>query len=369
MKQHTSAFFELLRVGLWGKEPELDLFSSQEMEWEKVFSVALSQTMMGVLMDGIRKLPRELQPPRRMLVNLVKMVAEIEDKNSKMNVLVPKLMNKLEENGCHVLLLKGQGAAMNYPHPEHRQPGDIDLFVGFDDADNDKANKIIADLASYAGPNNRKRKHAEYRVKDTDVEVHGNVSCVVNKQLETQYPLWARERLAMPPVTFRSRFGNISIPHRNFDAIYIFTHMFNHFMGGGVGLRQVCDWMMLLHKNREKIDMEMLKADVKRLGIEKPWRVFASLCVIYLGCPKDSMPLYDTAYDKKARRAMSHIFKTGNFGTLQKDKQLSSDSNKWVKKFVTFLGQLPVYADVLPQFPQETVYCFKKFVIRGAELD
>ena len=58
---------------------------------------------------------------------------------------------------------------------------------------------------------------------------------------------------------------------------------------------------------------------------------------------------------------MDAIFKTGNFGALQKAKQLSMDTNKWVKKLHTAFGQFPVYWRVGKIFPAEAVYCFLKY--------
>ena len=106
------------------------------------------------------------------------------------------------------------------------------------------------------------------------------------------------------------------------------------------------------------IDVEVLKSDLEFLGLMKFWKYFAALAVDFLGCPKDRMPFYEDNLRKKGELLLDSIFKTGNFGTLQKEKQMSMGSNTWVKKIDTAMGQLPVYWRTGKLFPKESVYCF-----------
>jgi len=365
MNKHQKKFINLLKAGLWNTAPDASVVT-HDTDWDEILRLAVNQTVLGFITNGVLQMPKEERPPKNIYFNLIKKVSDIEQRNDKMNIAVPQLMKKLQEQGCPTILMKGQGAAMNYLTPQYRQAGDIDLFVGFDEDVYNRTNEAMATIATHIGHNNQRRRHADYVMGDIVVEIHGNVSCCISKQCDAEIGAWARERLQDKNEVFRSRLGDIVVPPRNFDAIYIFVHMLNHFMGGGVGLRQVSDWMMYLNKHHDKINADMLTSDIKRLGIEKAWRLFASVAVVHFDFPRERMPLYDETFDKKSELVLDHIFKTGNFGALQKEAQLSNDANRVLKKIVTFFGQIPVYFDLIKLFPKETFYCFGRFIKTGA---
>ena len=364
MSKSQFIFLELLRAGLWDTELDLSLFKG-DVDWRAVADIAKKQTVTGIVMDGIAKLPQELRPNKVIYFNLIYIVKQIEEGNRRTNKAIPIIMNELRSKGCDSLLQKGQGVAMNYRIPYHRQVGDIDLLVGFDEDAYRKACGLMEGVSAHVGQNNRKRRHAEFSVSEIPVEIHGNVDSFINRRCDTRIAAWAKERVNGDKLIFHSRFGDIELPPFNFDAVYIFVHMAGHYMGGGVGLRQVSDWMMYMNRNYDRIDMEMLKSDIEWLGIGRYWGLFAAMAVKYLGYPAGRMPFYDAAYEKKCGRLLSHIFLTGNFGALQKEKQLSDRYNNVVKKMVTFVGQVPVYLHNLLIFPGDTTYRFMKFVNVG----
>ena len=364
MHKSQFIFLELLRAGLWDTELDLSLFKG-DVDWKAVADIAKKQTVTGIVMDGIAKLPQELRPNKAIYFNLIYIVRQIEEDNSRANKVIPIIMNELRSKGCDSLLQKGQGVAMNYRIPYHRQVGDVDLLVGFDEDAYRKACALMEGMSAHVGHNDRKRRHAEFSVRDVPVEIHGNVDSFINRRCDARITAWAKKRVDGDKLIFHSRFGDIKLPPFNFDAIYIFVHMAGHYMGGGVGLRQVSDWMMYLNRNYDRIDMEMLKSDIEWLGIGRYWGLFAAMAVKYLGLPVGKMPFYDAAYERKCGRLLSHIFLTGNFGALQKEKQLKGGSNNVLKKMVTFVGQVPVYLHNLLVFPGDTMYRFMKFVKIG----
>lgn len=366
MNKSERFFLELLRAGLWDRPLDMSL-DWTHADWESVHRLMRTQTVVGVAMDAIVKLPQELRPNKKKFFNIILSVKKIEEKNREMNRIVPVLMTALKEHGCDSLLLKGQGASMNYPNPLHRSSGDIDLFVGFDDDVYAKALDTLAAMNVILHDNNEARKHADLQLDDIVVEVHGSLGTSICKTCDMNMRAWAESALAKEKQVFHSKRGDIVLPPCNFDTLFIFVHLLNHYMQGGVGLRQVCDWMMYMYKNQDQIDVGQLQKDVAFLGIEKFWGLFASMAVKYMGYPRETMPLYDASWDGKCEGVISHIFKTGNFGAKQKDKQLSETSNRMLKKFVTLCGQIPVYVDNMRLFPRETLYCFGCFFRNGMD--
>lgn len=357
-------FLELLKSGIWNTDIDISPFKD-EVDWNHISRLSREQTVVGLVTDGIVKLPKELRPSASSLFNMISQVRTIEDSNMYMNKAAVHIINRLEGNGCHTLLLKGQGVATNYLNPKHRMPGDIDLFVGFDNSLNDKANDIMRHIASNIGHNDIKRKHAEYHVGKALVEIHGEIGTCVNKQCDNLVEEWAKKRLSEECRIIALEEGKMKVPPYNFDALYIFLHFATHYMNGGVGLRQISDWMMYIHKNYDCIDKELLERDIDFLNVREIWKTFAAMAVDFLGYPKEKMPLYDSRYGNRGRVLLGHIFKTGNFGAKQKKWQLSNKHNAVLKKIITFSGQIPVYMDNIRLFPKDTLYCFGRFVKGG----
>lgn len=367
MTNEQLAFLQLMKVGLWG---ERHLSSLEEMcrrehlNWAEIMEIANQQANIGVVTDALTKLPQDLRPSKVIYFNAISQTGEIEKANREMNDFAPVLMGKLREKGVESLLLKGQGVALCYPHPLHRQSGDIDLLVN-DEVQFQRGCELMKKIST-SSDISKQAAHAEFTAMGFVVELHGKYGFSICKKVTRNLRAWNDLRLKADSQSDNSAeklrtVNGLILPSVQFDAIFIFAHMLNHFMTGGVGLRQISDWMMFVHAHSGEIDTQLLESDLKMLGLTKFWQAFGAMAVVLLGFPQDKMPLYNKVWDRKAGRLMDSVFKTGNFGALQKAEQLSTDTNKWIKKIHTAFGQLPVYWRVGKVFPKEAIYCFFKY--------
>lgn len=361
MTDIQKVFLLLIRLGLWEKkqgglsQDDIRLLDKmKDEEWDAVMDLANLQTSMGIVTDALTFLPAELRPSKKIYLNAISQTSDIEDANKRMNDFALVLMEKLKQKDVNSRLLKGQGVAMCYFRPYHRQSGDIDLLI-LDDQQFLKGCRLM-EIISNSSKWDEKSSHAEFQAMGFVVELHGKYSFIINRKVTDRLIEWNAKRNQEVRVE-----QGLILPSLQFDAVFIFTHMLNHFMTGGVGLRQISDWMMFVNAYFDKLDMKVLEDDLNFLGIMKFWQAFASLAVMQLGFPEKKMPFYDARWNRKADTLMDAIFKTGNFGALQKAKQLSKDTNKWVKKLHTAFGQFPVYWRVGKIFPAEAVYCFLKY--------
>ena len=86
--------------------------------------------------------------------------------------------------------------------------------------------------------------------------------------------------------------------------------------GGGIGLRQICDWCRLLWTYKESIDAFLLETRLRKAGMLTEWKAFVALALEWLGMPVEEMPLLDVSckWSRNAARIMAFILETGNFG-------------------------------------------------------
>lgn len=130
MDSTTSLFFELIKISLKNKS-ELEHLPS-EKQWEMLYELGCKQSLTGVLLYGIERLPVTQRPPQELLLKwigiqqIVVSINKVQDGRSK------ELYEWFKKQGCDSCIIKGQGVARLYPQPELRQAGDIDIWVNAD---------------------------------------------------------------------------------------------------------------------------------------------------------------------------------------------------------------------------------------------
>ena len=124
-------FLELLRTGLWGGPADLRPFGEAgKPDWKGIMHLARTQAVLPLIYDGIQELPQEYRPEGAVLMKLIAYVDRVEMHNRALDAAAVEISGRLASQGIPSVLLKGQGNAVWYRNPLHRQCGDIDLYVG-----------------------------------------------------------------------------------------------------------------------------------------------------------------------------------------------------------------------------------------------
>ena len=118
--------FEFVRFSMDEKE---SVFSSyDDLDWETLYTFAEKQCILGVLYQGVEKMPEAQLPPDKILMNWYMQAKRIKKANVKLNESVIQVTGQFEKDGFPNCVLKGQGNAWMYPKPVLRCPGDIDIW-------------------------------------------------------------------------------------------------------------------------------------------------------------------------------------------------------------------------------------------------
>ncbi len=361
-------FLRLYRDSLWADvaQDTPRPIHADEATWQQVADIADAQTCQGLLADALSRLSAESRPPKPVYFSLVAATADAEDANRKMNHCLRGLFPMLERQGVRAWLLKGQGLAQCYPQPTHRMAGDIDLLIPRKD-EFDRAERLFAEHLPRGNREEEGRYERSFYVNDVIIELHSQIVTDLNPRLRCHFPAWSQAYYEREPV----RWGDVALPPADFDAIFVFVHLARHFVGGGIGLRQVADWMRFLYVHRADggkcpIDVERLVRDIDHLGLRRLWTVFAVMAVRHLGCPASVMPLYDASprYLKAADAVLRSILDEGNFG--HHDAAMDKRPQGFLTgKAFSFLIQTRRMAAKLRYFPIETLYCFPQLVFGG----
>ena len=313
MEEHEKVFFSILRSALWGTPVEVPEGFTQ---WSAVMKLAKIQALMGLVGDVLltRSEIRETLPTK-FVVRLQDIPMTSVGMHSQMNMTLQLIVTTLRNHGVEPVLLKGQGLARNYPTPELRQCGDIDLYVGVQNyAKSYEALKNIVSEIDDPSCLVSDEKHYHSRVGSIMIEVHRYADIHSSSSFNQIYQDYAQLGLSegLVPIQFGDML--INTPADNFNAFYVFNHMWHHFIHEGVGLRQLCDWLLLLHSRAGALDLEYLSSLLSKMKLMKPWKIFGCIAVDYLGLPEDEFPFYDSKYHKKATKTLERIMYEGNFG-------------------------------------------------------
>jgi hypothetical protein len=147
-------------------------------------------------------------------------------------------------------------------------------------------------------------------------------------------------------------------------VFFIFNHFWHHFIADGVGLRQICDWVRLLHVNHGKINLDYLADVLNKMKLMKEWQVFAYIAVNTLGLPSEEMPFYDPKYKKGGDKVLELIMQEGNFG-YENQKGYQRPKGYFAGKWYSFKKSFSRNLKVLHIFPLETLRYIAKTIIVG----
>ena len=350
-----SLFFELLQIALGNREAELSATPSAE-DWAAVYEEAKRQAVMGLILAGLERLPKEQLPPKKpTLIQWVGKVHLLEQRNKDMNVFVARLFRELKDKGVNVMLAKGQGIAQCYEKPLWRECGDIDLVI--DKEHYELAKVVLTTMAEKVEEENSEILHLAMTINGWTVELHGTLRSGLWSQMNRVVDDVQKETFRENKMRIWLNNGvEVPLPSPDSDIIFVFSHILQHFFREGIGLRHVCDLSRLLMIFKDEIDKDLLETRLIRMGAMSEWRVFASLAREWLGMPVDCIPLFsnERRWTRKAHRAMAFMMETGNLGH-NRDYSYYHKYPTFVYKSISFGRHCRDFTKYLCIFPFDSI--------------
>ena len=358
MNRSQTQFLELMRAGLWGVAADPDNFKPDSTDWRAVLRIAKEQTMMVVVTDGIETLPKELWPPKEVMMKLAMMRVKTSQAHQLLNSTIAQIVAALEAEGVHSVLLKGQGIAQNYRRPESRTCGDIDLYTGL--GGYTRAYEIIEALHE-GRPHKEAAEcthHLHTDLNGVEVEIHRQTSFLHGKRMDANFQEWSKQSLdelfGSEAFEMWDNGGTaVALAPATYNAFFILHHAVRHMTTEGVGFRQICDWVILLHRCHSQVEVQLLSRKLKELRMERIWAEFGRLAVNYLGLPADELPLApaNLAPTRRTHKLLQHIFISGNFGRFDANGRDHSQVPYLVRKWRSFTFQSKRLVKLFRLFP------------------
>lgn len=312
-------FFALLRNALWGAGEELPA-SLTSSELSEIMRMADEQAVTGLVIDSI--IQNNIKIGKNAPIKLFALSQQIKATNISLNKEIAEFTGLMESNNADYLIVKGQTVAALYKNPYARMSGDIDFCT----KDYNKASYIINKEWNTNLPERLIDKEASFTHNDSLYEIHRTFVEFGSKKHQ-QY--W-EQLMEIPPYPIDIDSVKVNTFEQTLYAVYVFIHLFFHFIREGVGLRQLCDWAMVLHVWKDKIDKDRLQEILHELGMEKAYCAFGYILLDKLGL--EYFPLAISVKDiDTSHKILKDIMRVGNFGKYgRKNKK-----GKWSYKFET----------------------------------
>lgn len=276
MSSDKSTFLSLVRMGI---RHHADALPSV-VDWNELKDLAERQGLSAVVLDGIEKLPEGQKPPKIFLLERIgETLQGYEYRYELYCRAIAELAAFYNSHGYKMMVLKGYACAINWPKPEHRSCGDIDIWQFGQQKEADAAlnkEKGVEIDASH-------HHHTVFYWRDFMVEnyydfvnVHAHRS---SEEMEKVFKLLGKDDSHTVEV-----FGEkVYLPSPNLHALFILRHAASHFVGSNISLRQVLDWSFFVEKHSHEIDWMWLNDMMEQYHMKDFYSCINAICVEDLG--------------------------------------------------------------------------------------
>lgn len=285
-----NTFLSLIRIGIGHPVAIVP----ESIDWESMRSLATKQGLLAIVLDGAQRLTDqgELIDGRAMDSKLKKTwigssIQNYEWKYKEYQNRIGQLAQFYNEHGFRLMILKGYGLSLNYPIPQHRPCGDIDIwaFGKYREADEAISRELKIPIDS------SHHHHTTFSYRDYLVENHydlinvhyGHRNAALEKILK---------KLAMDDSVKISIDGEVVyLPTANLHALFLLRHTMLHFASTEMKLRQVLDWGFLIEKHRTEIDWPWLMHILDEYHMTDFFYCLNAICIEDLGFDMSVFPL------------------------------------------------------------------------------
>ena len=277
MLSSNHSFLQLIRLGIGHSAEQL----CEPVDWNAIESLATKQGLLGVVLDGIQCLAEnsETIPYKKKLEWLGQVMKGYELRYLDYRKAIEALAAFYNTHGFRMMLLKGYACGRDWPRPEHRPYGDIDIWLF------GKQKEADAMLAKETGIeiDSSHHHHTVFNWMGFTVENHYDFVNVYARQSSAVMEKVFKELGQDDSHVAEVNGQKVYFPSPNLHALFLIKHMVSHFAAAEISLRQVLDWAFFVEKHTDKIDWTWLDGMIERFHMRDFVNCINAICVEDLG--------------------------------------------------------------------------------------
>lgn len=219
------------------------------------------------------------------------------------------VLSAFNEDNIPVIPFKGIVLRELYPYPELRTMGDIDILVK--PTDLERAGAVLTKLGYFEDKRDYRvvsYVHSKYK----HLELH---NYLLYPKGNPQYE--AFENGVWSHITYGEVSGiKATLLNPTYSLLQTILHYHIHYSAGGIGLRQLCDILLLVEKYKSNIDWQLFWEMIKSMNAGPFTVMLFEICGVYLNLDIKNETLTDNSFapNKYAAEFMHEILENGTFG-------------------------------------------------------
>lgn len=291
-------FLQLVRLGIGCEAVSSSRFQvsgpQSVGDWQALEELANEHGLLGVMLDGVEKLPRELRPEKKAILQSIGQLIQSEKRYAVQEHAAAEMALLLHQHDIRTYVLKGAVLAECYPRPEHRRSVDMDCFL--------TAHTESADTTETTLGSEDVWERGNWVLEEQGFEVRRDFyknSTVVLPGLTVENhryltPFRGNRTLCRLEILLQSQLKDDSlkfidsaeVDSRRFEetwlyrppvmvsALFLIEHAYSHFLHEGLTWRLILDWHMFCRRHRDEIDWKALEARVDEFGFRRFYDTF-----------------------------------------------------------------------------------------------
>ena len=277
------ALLALTRIGIGNYSGLLDF----EFNWPSLQALASQQGLSAVVLDGIEKLPDNLFPPQGVLLEWIgEVLQSYELRYEQYCKAISEMAGFYNRHGYKMMILKGYACSLDWPKPNRRPCGDIDIwqFGKYYEAERLLSSEEGVKIDS------SHHHHTVFYWNDFMVENHYDFVNVhdlrSSRELERIFKELGKDDTCFVLVNDEK----VYLPSPNLHALFLLRHAVSHFASSNINIRQVLDWGFFVKNHTKEIDWEWLLELLDRFRMRDFYNCLNAICVDDLGFDNSIFP-------------------------------------------------------------------------------
>ncbi len=318
MTLEQEVFLKLIRIAI-GTEDDARIPS--DVNWDALLELADMQGFAAIVLDGLQMASErdesgtegfgaegigregaELEIPANVKYQMFgdSLLAEENYKHHCEVMASLARMFKKADPEVRTMIVKGYELSLNYPKPNHRALGDIDMWLfGKDFENKNEVGDLVVERKGIKVDRGH-HHHSVFVYKGVTIENYTDFLCVPGHATNQKYENMLKKLAVQGMTEYELNGEKVYFPGQMFNALFVLRHTATHFAATCMTVRQLVDWALLVKKYSSELDWDYIKKVVSDFKMVPFFEAQNAICVEYLGLPKDLFPEYKWDAESKA---------------------------------------------------------------------
>lgn len=287
----TDAFLKLVKLGIGHHSDNLP----QKIDWQEVKDLAERQGLSAVVLDGIERLKANTNltngtnglPQMFLLEWIGEVMQEYENRYEQYCKAIAKLAGLYHPHDIKMMILKGYACSLDWPKPEHRPCGDIDIWLFGKQKEADalleRSNTNRTDSTNNFKIDRSHHHHTVFNWGEFMVENHYDFIDVHHRKSGPKLEAIFKELGKDDSHSVELYGENVYLPSTNLHALFLLYHTMLHFTSTEMSIRQLLDWGFFIKKHTKEIDWNWLLGLIEEYHLKEFFNIINAICVEDLG--------------------------------------------------------------------------------------